>query len=179
MSHYWRENHFMVVQGPALGKVLSLPGVVPVGFKTSGWPNNVCSSSCTSGHLPGEHSVKHIAHAGTGKRDAGAGRRVFHQELIPTWPPIHQNRPILDGTVVWRKRASPVRVSFAERNEPSLTWVACDCLQVLFSPVRELILWHGWLVDSLCRNFKCMVHSAAPLAACCSLQVLLETSAST
>lgn len=44
MSHYWRENHLMVVQGPALGKVLSLPGVVPVGFKTSGRTNNVLQS---------------------------------------------------------------------------------------------------------------------------------------
>lgn len=124
MSYYWHENHFMVVQGPALSKELSLLGVVPVDFKTSGRTNNILQSSLppSGTFLHGEHRVKtHCSWWHWQDRwVAGAGRRGF--SIRSSFPLGHlQHHLILDGTVVRGKGASPAWVSFAEENEASLS----------------------------------------------------------
>lgn len=87
----------MVVLGPALSKELSLLGVVPVDFKTFGRTNSVLQSSLPPSGHHGEHGAnthcseweeRWVAAAGRSGFSIGSRQEwLFHQELVPTWPP--------------------------------------------------------------------------------------------
>lgn len=168
MSHYWHENPFMVVQGPALSKEPSLLWVVPVDFKTSGRTNNVLQPSLPpSGHLPawGTRCQDTLLIAALGGEMSGRSTQewVLHEEMIPAWPPTAPAPPHPGWDCDAGEGGFTCLGLFCRRNEPNLPWAAHDCLQVLFSPTRgEWILRSGWLVDSLFRNFRCMATFSCP-----------------
>lgn len=148
----------MVVQGPALSRaVAALSGTCPL---QDFWEDQRCPPALPASiwELPawGAQCQDTLLTVALGRGMGGRTRQewVFHQELILTWPPTAPASPGWDCAA--GEGGFTCLGFFCRKNGASLAWVACDRLQVLFSPIRgELTLQRGWLVECLCRNFKC------------------------